>query len=136
MPLQVNFTPDSVVGVTFTFVVPGHQQWALRSVRADCVRGIGGTPDRSYELQITNGTNVVVAVPAGDAGTEPGQASITWVDADPSVVAAGADGVIVAPLAPLLLPAGYTIVGTVLNPGVGDSWVGAVAWYDYTDTAG
>lgn len=133
MPLQVNFTPDTLDALTFTFVVPGHQRWALRSVRAVCARATGGTPNRSYALAVTNGTSTVVAVPAGDAGDEPGIASITWIDADPSVVAAGADGVIVAPLAPLSLPGGYVIVGTILNPAAGDSWAGATAWYDYSD---
>lgn len=133
MPLQVNFTPDTIDPFTFTFVVPGHQLWRLRSVRADVARDIGGMPDRSYRLEVTNGTSVVVASPAGDAGDEPGTTSITWTNANPSAVGAGSDGVVVAPLAPLSLPPGYVIVGTILTAELGDMWLRAVAWYDYVN---
>lgn len=129
----MNFEPDTLDPYTFTFVVPGRQRWSLRSVRADVARDVGGAPDRSYQLQITNGTSVVVASPADDAGDEPGTASITWVNANPSNVAAGNDGVIVAPLAPTKLTGGYVIVGTILNPTAADAWIRAVAWYDYVN---
>lgn len=131
MTLKVNTAPDTLTAVTFTFVVPGNEVWRLRSVRADATRFAGGAPDRAYSLTITDGTSVVLAVGAGDAGDEPGVCSITWTDADPSVTTAGADGVSVAPVAPLALTRGYVIIGTILNPAAGDTWADAVAWYDY-----
>lgn len=136
MPLVVNAQPDTLLASTFSFIVPGHQQWALRSIRADVARGAGGTPDRSYELQITNGTSIVAAVPADDAGDEPGVCSITWVNANPSKTAAATDGVVVAPLAPVVLDPGYVVVCSILNDVADDAWLRAVAWYEYVDLPG
>lgn len=131
MTLKVNTQPDSLLATVFTFVVPGNEVWKLRAVRADCDRAAGGAPDRAYSLQITDGTSPVLEVGAADAGTEPGTCSVTWTDADPSSTTAGADGVSVAPIAPLVLTRGYVITVTILSPAVGDTWVDAVAWYDY-----
>ena len=121
--------------LAFTFVVPGHQAWTLRSVRAVAGRNVGGAPNRDYVLVITDGTNVVAALAAGDAGTEPGVCSVTWANCPAATSASGSDGVVVAPLGPLLLPAGYQIIGTIQAPAVGDTWVTALVWYDYADVS-
>lgn len=131
MFLTVDSQPDVLTPFAFTFVVPGHQQWKLRAVRASVVRVVGGAPARGYVLTVTDGTNIVAQFGAGDTGTEPGAADVTWCDAPASLTAAGAFGVIVAPMSAPALDAGYTITGTILNPAFGDGWGDAVAWYDY-----
>lgn len=132
--LQVNPTPDALTAITFTFVVPGHQQWSLRAIRADVDRGVGGLPNRAYRLDITDGTNIVASSGADDAGTEPGITSITWCAADKSATTAGSDGVVVAPLGPTVVYPGYNIVATILHPAGADTWIDAVAWYDFVYT--
>ncbi len=134
MPVAVATQPNSLTAVTFDFVVPGHQRWTLRSVRADATRAVGGVPNRAYRLDITDGTTTVTMSGASDAGTEPGTCSITWTDTLPSATAAGADGIVTAPLVAVRLEAGYHLIGTILHPAAGDAWVDAVVWFDYTLT--
>lgn len=120
--------------VTFTFVVPGAQSWRLRSVRALATRAVGGTPNRAYTLQITDGTNPVAVVGAADAGTEPGTCTVTWANAPASSIASGASGISTAPLGPLGMNPGYVITGTIVSPAAGDTWTSAVAWYEFVYT--
>lgn len=115
----------------FTLLVPGHQIWSPRSVYAVATRAVGGAPDRSYLLTITNGTNTVANVGAVDDGAEPGTCTVTWTLCPAAHVASGADGVTVAPLAPMTLPGGYVILGSIIAPAVGDEWTRALVWYDY-----
>ncbi len=133
MTLEVVTQPDTITAVTFTFVVPGHQQWTLRSVRADVSRDVGGAPMRAYTLTVTDGTSVVAQAGAQDAGTEPGTTSITWCDCPAGAVSAGSDGVVVAPLPNLVIPAGYVITGTIVNPFGADAWLDANVWLDYAN---
>ncbi len=133
MTLEVVTQPDTLTAVTFTFVVPGHQQWTLRSVRADVSRAVGGAPMRAYTLTVTDGTSIVAQSGAADAGTEPGVCSITWCDCPASAVATGTDGVVVAPLPNLVIPAGYVITGTIVNPAGADTWSDANVWLDYVN---
>lgn len=134
MPLFVNTNADLAGITTFQFVVPGRELWQLRSVFAEVTRAVGGTPDRSYALTVTDGTSPVARVGAPDAGDEPGLTSITWTDAAPSTTAAGGDGVVVAPLVRLDIDGGYVITGTIINPAPGDAFTLAVAWYDFDYT--
>lgn len=131
MLLSVQPIPIGIISTFFGVVVPGHQTWYPRSFFAIAQRGAGGAPDRSYLLTISDGTNVVATVGADDNGTEPGTCEITWAQTPAATVAAGATGVTVAPLAALVLPAGYQILGSILNPVAGDAWVSATAWFDY-----
>lgn len=122
------FTPGDT---QIHFVVPGHQTWSPRSFRGRASRDTGGSPGRSYSLVVTDGTNVVALVGADDNGTEPGFCDITWCDCPAATVANFNLGVTVAPLPAMSLPAGYT-VSLVINGAVGaDTWVDAVAWYDF-----
>ena len=132
MTLEVVTQPDSLTATVVTFRVPGHQRWTMRSVRADVHRGVGGTPNRAYQLTITDGTSIVAAAGAQDAGTEPGTTSITWCDVSPGAVAAGSDGVVVAPLPKLGVIGGYVLTLTILNPAGADTWLDALCWVDYT----
>lgn len=119
--------------LAFTFTVPGDQTWYPRSFRANAQRASGG-PDRAYTLVITDGTNVVAAIGADDAGDEPGTCEVTWCDTPAASVHAGAVGVTVAPLPPLVLKPGYIITGTIVASAAGDTWVNAIAWFDFTYT--
>lgn len=119
----------------FLFVVPGDQRWVLRSIRAICARDVGGLPVRAYTLVTSDGSNIVAAVGAADAGTEPGQCSITWANVPAAAVASGSDGIVVAPLGPVVLPAGYTVAGNIVGGAALDTWVSAVAWYDFVYTS-
>jgi len=132
--LKVATAPNVLAGTTFTYMVPGHQRWVLRSVFAVADRGAGGTPNRSYTLTITDGTNPVAIVGADDAGTDPGTCSVTWADCPSSAVGAGSVGTSVGSLGPITLDPGYTITGTFANPVAGDAWESAVVWFDYVDT--
>jgi hypothetical protein len=119
----------------FQFVVPGHQRWTLRSVFAVASRAVGGVPDRAYLLTITNGGLIVAQVGAADAGTEPGACSVTFANTPAASVSAGPLGVTVAPFAPPPLDPGYVIDGKILAPAAGDTWISAVAWFDFAYTA-
>jgi hypothetical protein len=132
--VDVASQPDVLTPFTFTYVVPGHQNWTLRSVRAQAVRVPGGIPNRGYLLTITNGTDIVAQAGAVDAGTEPGTCDVTWCGAAGSATTLGAIGIVVAALPNLVVPAGYDITGTIVNPAVGDGWVGPTVWLDYTPT--
>lgn len=133
MLLSVQPAAITPPALTFTFTVPGQQTWYPRSFRATSDRASGG-PNRAYLLQITDGTNVVAAIGAEDAGDEPGSCIVTWCDTPNAAVHAGAQGVVVAPLPPLVLKPGYIITGTILNPAAGDSWTDVVVWFDFTYT--
>lgn len=134
MPLQVNTAPDSLTAFTFSFVVPGSERWKMRSIIATASRDVGGAPDRAFLLSVTNESNIVAQTGATDAGDEPGIGSVTWTDAPAGAVTAGALGYVVAPLPRLLLEGGYVITGRILNPAPADTWLTAVAWYDFTYT--
>lgn len=131
MTLQVATQPNSATATSVTFVVPGHQQWWLKSVRIDVTRAAGGIPTRAYLLEITDGTTDVAQNGAADAGTEPGAASVTWCDAASSVTAAGPIGIVVAPVAQLVLTKGYVLTASIVNPAVGDLITASAAWYDF-----
>jgi hypothetical protein len=133
--LEVVTQPQTFTPTTFSFVVPGRQRWTLRSVRADVDRAVGGAPNRAYMLTVTDGTSIVAQAGADDAGTEPGTASITWCNCPAGSVAAGSDGVVVAPVPNLVLAAGYVIAGEILNPAGADAWLDAVVWLDYVYVA-
>lgn len=119
---------------TFSFLVPGDKLWSIRSIVAVASTATGGAPARGYVLTVSTSTGPVLVVGASDAGTEPATVTITWANAPGSTVTAGAIGTVVAPFASPVLRPGYTIVGTIDNPAVGDTWVSATVWYDYTPT--
>lgn len=121
-------------GLTFSITVPGQEQWSLRSVFGTVTRGAGGLPDRAYTLTVTDGTNTLAAVGALDAGTEPGTASVTWANMPATALGAGSVGISVAPVPTLVLNPGYVLIGEILNPGAGDAWDSALAWYDFVFT--
>lgn len=131
MTLRVLRAPAVAANTAFQIVVPGQEVWTLVTVAATLSRGVGGTPNRSLLLTITDGTNTVVTSPAADAGTEPGILSATWANAQPAAVSSGGTGITLGPLptALTLLP-GYVITGTVVSGVVTDQWTLAVAWYD------
>lgn len=131
MPLTTAFASVTPGAPDVTFLVPGHELWMPRSIFAIADRAAGGAPDRSYTLQISDGANVVAQVGAVDAGDEPGTCDVTFANAPAAAVNAGTVGITLAPLAPLRLPAGYTLTVTIVNPAVGDTWVTAVCWYDF-----
>lgn len=120
--------------VLVSFVVPGHQRWRPRAFHAVAHKEVGGVPDRSYVLNISDGTNVVASVGAVDDGAEPGTCEVTWAPTQAAHSASGATGVTVAPLAEFLLPPGYQIDLLMVNTVPGDQWVSAVAWVDYSYT--
>jgi len=134
MVLAVASQPQQLTATGFVFQVPGSQLWAPRSVIITVARAAGGVPNRGYQLQITNGPNVVAASGAQDAGTEPGVCTITWCAASASAVAAGSVGVVVASLPTNTLEPGYLIQGVIVNPAAGDTIETAVVWYDFTYT--
>jgi len=118
---------------TFTFMVPGHQRWQLRSVVATVARAAGGTPNRSYSLTVANGQTVVASAPAADTGTEPGTGTVTWADAPSNVLASGTVMSSLAPLPRLVIPAGYVVTGTIINPAGADTWASAIVWVEYVN---
>lgn len=136
MPLKVNTQPDTIDVFTFVFVVPGLQAWRPRSVVATVQTAAGGTGGRGYTLELTDGTNVVAQVPANDGGNDPAVGTITWTSAPAALSTAGPLFTSLAPIPKLTIVAGYTIVGTIVNPTPGDTWVDALVWYDYQDTPG
>lgn len=136
MPLKVVTQPDSDDGTTFTFVVPATEIWSLRSVVAFVNRAVGGLPNRAYRLTITDGTNVVSAFGAQDAGSEPGFCTITWCNAPAGVDDTGDEGIVSAPMVAKSCPTGYTISGAITGGAPGDSWATALVWCDYTITDG
>lgn len=119
---------------TFTFVVPGDKQWKIRSVYAVAARDTGGAPDRAYTLTVATSTGIVLAVGAADAGSEPGDCTVTWTNAPGATSEAGMHGVTLAPFNPPTLQPGYTIVGTIVNPAAADEWSLATVWYDFALT--
>lgn len=131
MTLDVETQPDVLSATSFTFVVPQGRIWSLRSVFAECVRGVGGVPNRAYTLTITDGTSVVSAFAAADAGTEPGTCEITWCGAPAGSGATGGDGIVSAPMRVDKCPTGYTITGEIVGAVAGDQWVSATVWLDY-----
>ena len=131
---MVEVADPLALGLTFVFVVPGDQQWMPRSFRASSLRAAGGAPQRAYTLTITDGTNIVAAVAAADAGSEPGTCEVTWTNTPASVVASGSQGVSVAPIANFVLKSGYVITGEIINPAAGDVWLDAVCWTDFVYT--
>jgi hypothetical protein len=132
--LQIAVAKLAAPVTTFTFTVPGDQQWTIRSVCAVATRAAGGIPNRAYTLVVTNGTVTVAAVGADDAGTEPGSCTVTWANTPGGTTASAATGISIAPLGPLVLPPGYKLTGTIVGAVAGDTWASAVAWYDYTYT--
>lgn len=131
MTVKVVTQPDQLSATVFTFVVPAGEVWSLRSVNALCARGAGGTPGRAYRLDITNGTNVVSAFGAQDAGTDPGSCEITWAQCPAGADATANDGIVSAPMRADRLPTGYQIVGTITGAVAGDGWSTLAVWLDY-----
>jgi hypothetical protein len=121
---------------SFTIVVPGDQQWTLRSVYAKATRAVGGLPNRAYTLIISDGLNTVAAVGADDGGTEPGTVELTWSNMPGGISTAGAQAVSVAPLPPFILNPGYSIVGAIIGAAAGDTFTVAQCWHDYILTSG
>lgn len=135
MPLQIAQAILPPGALTVTFLVPGHEIWTPRTVRALADRGAGGAPNRSYMLTIGDGQNIVAQVGAADAGTDPGSCDVTWANMPAASSASGALGVTVAPLGPFRLPAGYLLTATIDSPAAGDQWTNAICWYDYAYSA-
>jgi len=135
--LQTLVLPNPSGANPFTFVVPGHQRWKLLAVHATLNRAVGGAPNRSVNLTITDGTFTIATTGVQDLGTEPGVEIVTWTNVTPSAVAVGANAVAVGALPQLTLPSGYTILGTITNSVAGDGWFQPTAWYDFafTDTS-
>jgi hypothetical protein len=129
--LYVVTAPTVAANTPFTFVVPGQYTYNLIAVRATLTRGVGGLPNRSLQLAITDGTTTVAVSPATDVGTEPGTLTVTWAACSPAAVAAGPLGVSVGPLPLVTIPAGYNVIGSVVNGVVADQWTNAVVWYRY-----
>lgn len=134
MLLQVATKPASLTAFTFTYIVPGNQQWRPRSVVATVTTAAGGQPNRGYTLQFTDGTTVVAQVGNTDNGTEPASGTLTWTNAPAATNKAGSTFTSVAPIPDLVLNPGYNIVGTITNPAGSDTWVTAIVWYDYVQT--
>lgn len=131
MALNVVKAAAVAANTPFAFTVPGNQRWHLLSVRAVLSRAVGGTPNRSLQLTVTDGTTAVYVSPAADAGTEPGTLTVTWTNAQPAAVASGGTGVTLGPLGELILLAGYVITGTVVSGAAADQWTTAAAWVDF-----
>lgn len=131
MLLSVQPAEITVASTRFVFVVPGHQRWSLRSVFAEASRDVGGAPNRTYTLTITDGTTTVAQVGAADAGNEPGTCQITWANTPAASVFSGTQGITVAPLPPVTLNPGYDIIGEITNGAPADAWITAVAWFDF-----
>lgn len=135
MLLSVVRADPASLGVTFTFIVPGHQIWLPRTFTALASRAVGGIPNRAYTLTITDGTSTVAQVGAHDAGTEPGTCQVTWGNTAANAIGAGTLGVSVAPLGPFTLKPGYVIIGTIVNPAGADTWLSASCWTDFAYSA-
>lgn len=135
MTVKVATQPDLLSATTFMFVVPAGETWTLRAVNAKATRGAGGTPGRAYRLDITDGTTVVSAFGAQDAGTDPGTCEITWCGAPAGADATGNAGIVSAPMRVDRCPTGYKIVGTITGAVAGDQWASAAVWLDFTLTA-
>lgn len=136
MLLTVDAAPDTLTATEFRFVVPGAQQWALRSVVATVTTDTGGQPARGYLLQITDGTNLVAQVGNTDNGTEPAAGTLTWANAPSASSNAGNAFTSIAPIPGLVLNPGYTIIGTIVNPVGIDAWLTALVWYEFVFTDG
>lgn len=134
MLLSVQPAQLSIPTAQFVFVVPGQQAWTPRSVIGTVSRDVGGAPARAYTLEITDGTTLVAAVGADDAGTEPGVCTVTWCDVPAATSSAGSVGTVVAPLPRLLLNPGYVITGTIVNGAPADTWLTAAVWFDFSYT--
>lgn len=131
--LEVVASPDVAPNIGLvSFVVPGHQLWRPRAFHAVAHKEVGGAPDRSYVLNITDGTNTVASIGAADAGDEPGTCEVTWAPTPSAASSAGSRGIAVAPLTDFVLPAGYRVDLLMVNTVAGDQWVSAVAWVDYS----
>lgn len=133
MALKVVTAPDLLSATSFTFVVVAGEIWSLRSVVANAARGVGGVPNRAYRLDITDGTSVVSAFGAQDAGAEPGACEITWADCPSGVGATGNQGIVSAPMRADRCPTGYQIIGTIVGAVAGDQWLDALVWLDFVD---
>ena len=115
----------------FVVTVPGQEKWRLIAVCATLSRAVGGTPTRSLKLTVTNGTDLLAASPADDAGTEPGTLTATWANAQPASSSSGGTGTTLGSIANLPLLPGYVITGTVISGAATDQWTRAVVWVDY-----
>lgn len=131
MTVKVVTKPDTLTATAFVFVVPAGEIWSLRAVNAQCTRGAGGTPGRAYRLAISDGTAIVSAFGAQDAGTDPGSCEITWCGAPAGADATASQGIVSAPMRADKCPTGYTITGTITGPVAGDQWLAAAVWLDY-----
>jgi hypothetical protein len=132
--LQVNAKPNTLSGTGFTFVVPGHQLWTVRTVVAVASTHVGGAPNRAFQLVVTRPPNTVIAAAADDAGTEPATVTVTWANVPASSIGAGNIGISVGAVAIPTLEPGYVITGTILNPAASDAWTAATAWYTFADS--
>lgn len=134
MPTQVAFQPDALGGTTSVFTVPGDQQWTVRSVCAVVTTVAGGTPNRYYSLQISDGTNVLATIPASDGSADPASGTVTWCDAPAASIATAASFASNAALPRVVLLPGYTLTVFVNNAVIGDSIDALACWYDYAVT--
>jgi hypothetical protein len=134
MLLQVNAQPNTLTGTTFSFVVPGHQLWMVRSVVAVASTHVGGQPNRGYTLTIARGTTTVAKAGADDAGTEPATVTVTWADMPASSVGAGNVGTSVGAVTFPTIEPGYVLTGTILNSVAGDAWTSATCWFEFVDS--
>lgn len=129
--LKVVTAIDILTATEFMFFVAAGEVWSLRSVVANVARAAGGAPGRGYVLEITDGTSVVSAFPADDAGTEPGACEITWANCPKGSDSTGNEGIVSAPMRADLCPIGYQIKGLITGAVLGDQWLDAVVWCDF-----
>lgn len=134
MPLKVVRAAAVAANTPFVVTVPAQEIWRLQSVVGTLSRAVGGTPNRAVRLTITDGTSLVLASPAADAGTEPGTLTVTWANSTPTTSSSGATGTSLGPLPPLTCLPGYILTGTVLNGVAADQWTAAAVWVDYQPT--
>lgn len=133
MPLTVAVAPAVAANTPFRFTVPGQQRWTIRTVYAVCATQVGGQPNRSYSLTLSDGTHTVAVAAAADAGTEPATVNVTWANVPSADVTAGTTGIVVAAFPAVVLPPGFTITGTIVAGVATDQWTLAVCWYDFAN---
>jgi hypothetical protein len=117
-------------GDPFVFQVPGQYAWRILSVLAHADRQNGGTGVRAFQLSIASGAQPLVNVAAVDTAPDPGVMSVCWAPVLPGTTALVTDGAATIPLPEFVVPAGYIVTGTILNPVAGDLWADAAVWVD------
>lgn len=131
----VDFQPVGLGDTSVIWTVPGDQEWSLRSVCVRVTTGAGGTPNRSYLLQLTDGSNIVATIGAFDGTADPATGTVTWCNAPGAISTAGSVFVSNAPVPGVTLLPGYTVEAFVSHSQAGDAIDTAAVWYDYVLTS-